>query len=257
MILGWSAGASLACAAVSAIDSLPAETRTRLSNTIRTLIAHGTFPFKLLNASSECHLTSCITEAAPIALGLPSPAKNWVPLLEQSIPEDLRWMAFVQWMTAYFDHGDLSTRDLDVLSYVLPGTSRVPSIFNMSKSDVESMVSAGKEAATDLPFLFLFAPQLQAAYRKTFYEPKTAKLLPHLRVTYVVGEQGPSWGPAALWLIQDHEKEQQSGRVTTKLVPGANHFVCCYLSPTSRADYLSSSFIGMILRKPSTFTWSA
>lgn len=134
-------------------------------------------------------------------------------MFEQSIPEELRMKAFIQWLTGYFEHGNLSDRDLNTLSYVLPSTIRAPSIFNMSKAELTAMLVDGEEAAPDYPLAFLFGSQIKAAYRKTFYEPKTADVLPHLRVTFFTGEYAPAWGPAALWAVQDEEKQSGCGRV--------------------------------------------
>ncbi|THH21276.1 hypothetical protein EW146_g257 [Bondarzewia mesenterica] len=203
-LLGWSVGAPFACAAIASVDTLPPDARARLGSRIRTLIAH---------------------EPAPMAFGLPTPEKNWAPVSDTSIPAELRLKVFAQWVSSYFDHGDLSKRDLDLLSYILPSTSHPPTIFNMSAAEIKDTVTDGEAASVDLPFLFYLQPQHKVNYRKAFFDPATAKLFPKMKISFLAGDQSPAWGLAGLWAVQDEAKELGNGRIHFKLIPGVNHFV--------------------------------
>ncbi|KAJ4478447.1 Alpha/Beta hydrolase protein [Lentinula aciculospora] len=204
VILGWSAGVSLSIAALSNVESLSKDVQDCLSAHLRAFIAQ---------------------EPAPLALGLPSPTKNWAPLRETSIPEGLRFKAFAHWITSYFDHGDISKQDFDSLSYVLASPLRPPSIYNMSTAETDEMLQLDQKSTTDLPFFINLANQLKAAYRKVFFDSATAELLPKMRITFVAGTMGPAFSPAGLWAVENDEKEAKTGRVNYKVVPGANHFV--------------------------------
>jgi hypothetical protein len=168
-----------------------------------------------------------LPEPAPIILGLPTPEQNWAPLIDTSIPEHLRLAAFGQWVTAYFDHGDLSKRDLSTISWVLPATDRIPTIFNIPSVKLKEMECYGAEAFTDLPFLFHFENQLKSSYRKTFYDPETIKLFPKMDITILSGDRTGGFGLAALWAVQDDEKVNGGEKhIAFKIINDANHFVC-------------------------------
>ena len=50
-----------------------------------------------------------------MCLGLPIPPKIWSPLIDNSLPEEARKPFYMSWITSYFDHGDLSKRDIDAI----------------------------------------------------------------------------------------------------------------------------------------------
>ncbi|KAG5651396.1 hypothetical protein H0H81_008778 [Sphagnurus paluster] len=204
ILLGWSLGAALALAAIAHSTTLPIEARGRLSKYIRSLVLY---------------------ESAPIVLGLPTPEQNWAPLVDTSIPEALRLPAFGQWCTAYFDHGDLTKRDLNSLSWVLGSKRRVPTIYNIPEAQLKEMECYGPEAISDLPFLFHFAKQLEASYRKAFYDPEILEAFPKMKLTYITGDKTGAFGIAGLWALQDDEKEAGGKRpVDYRIIPGINHF---------------------------------
>ncbi|KAK0460261.1 uncharacterized protein EV420DRAFT_1478776 [Desarmillaria tabescens] len=46
------------------------------------------------------------------------PEDNWIFLVDNKVPENLRLPTFGKWCTSYFDHTDIIGRDLDKLSWV-------------------------------------------------------------------------------------------------------------------------------------------
>jgi hypothetical protein len=162
-------------------------------------------------------------DPAPIIFGLPTPEMNWAPLVDTTIPENLRLPMFGQWVSGYFDNGDYSKRDLNTLAYVLPSTDKAPTIFS---HDLSRTATYGQEAALDLPLLFFFAEQLKATFRKAFGGPETVSLFPKLKTTFVCADRSPSFALSGLWAAQDDLKEEKLGNdVKYKIVQGANHFV--------------------------------
>ena len=135
---------------------------------------------------------------------------------------------FGQWVTAYFDHKDVEKRDLDTLSWVVPATDRAPTIFNIPPNDLEEMVTYGPDAISDLPFLFHFANQLKASYRKALYDSETFKVFPHLKITYLCANKTCAFAYAGIWALQDDEKASQGPRkFNYKWFNGGNHLVRC------------------------------
>ncbi|KAG5651399.1 hypothetical protein H0H81_008781 [Sphagnurus paluster] len=205
VLLGWSIGAALALAAIAHSTTLPVEVRDRLSKHIRSLVLY---------------------EAAPIVLGFPAPAQSgWAPLVNPSIPESLRLPSFAQWSTAYFDHGDLTKRDLDSLSWVVVSTLSPPTIYNIPETQLKEMQRYGPEAIGDRDFLFSFAKQFKASYRKAFYDPEILEAFPKMKLTYITGDKTCAFGLAGLWALQDDEKEAGGKKpVDYRVIPGVNHF---------------------------------
>ncbi|KAF5388382.1 hypothetical protein D9615_000797 [Tricholomella constricta] len=204
VFLAWSLGCTFAFATIASSLTLPAEVRDRLASRIRSLILY---------------------DPAPSILGLPNPEQNWAPLIDTTIPQELRLIAFGQWVTGYFEHGDLSKRDLSSLSWVIPSNNRVPTIYNISKDKLNEMGSFGLDAVPDLMLLINFVDQLKNAYRKTCYDAEIIKTFPAMKVTLLTSDTTPAFGPAGMWAMQDDEKENGGTRpVNYKIVSGINHF---------------------------------
>ncbi|KAK0224192.1 hypothetical protein IW262DRAFT_879465 [Armillaria fumosa] len=207
-LLGWSVGGGYVVAAIASIGTLPVDVQTRLGAYVRSMIVY---------------------EAAPIVLGLPTPSQNWAPLVDTTMPEDLRLPAFGQWCTGYFDHGNItlsSAHDLDSLSWILTAPEYVPTFYKIPVEELERIARYGSDAATDLPFLFFFADQLNAVYRKAFNDEGISAILPLLKRSFLCGDKTGAFGVSGLWAVQDDQVENGTGTtVDYKLVPGGNHFM--------------------------------
>ncbi|PPQ93339.1 hypothetical protein CVT25_014468 [Psilocybe cyanescens] len=204
VILGWSVGAGEANAVIAHADTLEAETRSILGAYVRGLILH---------------------EAAPLLYGLPMPEKNWAPFAVETIPPELRFPYFNQWVTAYFDHGDLSKRDLNSLEYVLPSSSRSGTIFRMSKVEQQEMIGSNDESAGDGPYIMGFTPQLNAVFRKALFDQSTKALFPKLKISCLAGEKSAAFGIAGVWSIEEEAtKLGVADSINFTIAPGFNHF---------------------------------
>ncbi len=185
-------------------------------------------------------------EPPSIALGLPAPTQNWTFLVDTTVPENLRLPAFGQWCTSYFDHANIVGRDLDKLSWVLASPSRTPTFFNGLPLSIQRY---GEEAATDLPFLFLFSKQILAAYRKALFDPR---VFPGMKRAFVCEDKTCALCIAALWAVQDDEKELRTAdakAVRYRIIPGANHFVCICASSQIRSLCCIYRCTGMIRKR--------
>lgn len=210
ILLGWSLGAAFALAAVSSSFTLPEDTRSHFTSQLRTVIAY---------------------DAAPSVLGLPSPEQNWAPLIDTTIPENLRLPAFGQWVTGYFDHGDFSKHDLSTVSWVLPATDQIPTVFNIPSDKLKEIQCYGTDSGlADLFLILQFADQLKSYYRKAFYDPETYQLFPRMNNVFLCGERSGSYGITGLWAAQDDNNENGGEMpITFKIMQGANHFVSGFI----------------------------
>ncbi|KAK7046737.1 Alpha/Beta hydrolase protein [Favolaschia claudopus] len=197
--LGWSAGNNLTCAAVANIDGLSAGAQARLRSHLRAHIMY---------------------EAPSIVIGLPLPPDNWFPHMDKSMPAEKHTPMFTNWITSYFDHGDLATKDLKVLNYHLPSPYRRPSVYSMTREEFDAIVDMGPEE-----FAPLFMSQAQAAanLNKACFSETIKSLVPALKTTFIAGERSASYAIAAMWSLES-ENEARGGELKTVLIPGANHF---------------------------------
>ncbi|KAK0499101.1 Alpha/Beta hydrolase protein [Armillaria luteobubalina] len=207
-LLGWSVGGAFPLAAVASSGTLPADVQARFSSYLRSLIVY---------------------ESAPLVLGLPTPTQNWVPLIDTTIPENLRLEAFGQWCTGYFDQGDItlsSPHNLDSLSWVISSPKRVPTFYSIPVEQHNTMTTYGNDASTDLPFLFFFSKQLNDVYSKAFNDKDITAKFPRMKKSFLCGDKTAAFGVAGLWAVQDDQKENGTDpNVKFKLIPGANHFL--------------------------------
>lgn len=158
-------------------------------------------------------------------MGTPLPPKAWTPLIDQTIPEGLRDPFFRQWITSYFEHGDLSTKDLDVISYVLPTTSRVPSIFSMSEEQQGKIMYSPPALTSDMLLMVHFSTATNASYKKAFFDKRVRQLLPALKVSMFMGDATCSFSIPAFWAAEDDDKAHGGNNADYKIVKDINHFV--------------------------------
>ncbi|KAH9918264.1 Alpha/Beta hydrolase protein [Fomitopsis serialis] len=199
-LLGWSAGNVSTLSAVAYVDRLPPAAQKRLASYMRALI---------------------LQEPPSLCLGMPLPPGTWSPQIDPSIPEKCHEPFFTQWITSYFDHGDLSTRDTNVLSYIVPSVSRRPTIYAMSPEDRQEFV----EEVPEGPAMFCTMAQALAMYRRACFDRDVRARLPELKVWSLTGDVTPSFSIASFWTIQDEDKERGGGFVNYKMIPGVNHFM--------------------------------
>ncbi|KAF5388381.1 hypothetical protein D9615_000796 [Tricholomella constricta] len=204
IFLGWSLGCTFTLATLANTLTLPLAVRNRLASRIRSVVLY---------------------DPAPSILGLPSPEENWAPLVDTTIPEDLRLQAFGHWVTSYFDHGDLSKRDPALLSWIIPSVNRVPTIYSMPEAKLKEMTLFGPDALPDLLMLINFESQIRAAYRKACYNSTVLDAFPNVTYTVLTSNTTAAFGPSGMWAMQDDEKQFGGKRpVIYKLIPNINHF---------------------------------
>ncbi|KZT64253.1 hypothetical protein DAEQUDRAFT_718308 [Daedalea quercina L-15889] len=208
-LLGWSAGCGYVTRAVSNIHSYPSEMQARLAQYIRALI---------------------IEDPPSAALGYVDPPGTW-SFDAFRVPQEAQNYFFLQSLTAYYDHGDLSTRDKSVIEYITPSFSRAPTIFNMSAEERATMMET--TLATDLPVLFGMVPSSQRAFHKACFDSRITALLPHMKVWHLGCDAAASYGIAAYFDILADDEAHGGGLINFRNIQGANHFVSSLRRPTS------------------------
>ncbi|GJE99278.1 alpha/beta hydrolase [Phanerochaete sordida] len=203
-IIGWSLGVSFANAAVVNTDALSEAAQARFARYMRSLI---------------------YLDGVQTALGIPNAAKFWTPVIDESIPMHLRVPFFANWISAYFAHGDVSTRDPDAVEYVVPSPARAPSIYNMSDAQREVIIRAESAWTSEFPFMVLFERQFYAAYQRAAFDKTVRDRLPKMKVLALVGGSSASFAFTALFKMQEEDHARGGGNINFHILKGGNHFM--------------------------------
>ncbi|KAI0644096.1 hypothetical protein C8Q79DRAFT_913914 [Trametes meyenii] len=218
-LLGWSFGNAFSLTTLSNVHHYPPDLQYLLHTRLRSLIMH---------------------EAVPLALGTPLPPQAWWPQLDSSIPAALQGPASVQWLTSYFQHGNLSTRDPSILSYIVPDIARPPSVFNMTKAQVAQMTNLGPIAGSDGLLIVNCASLLEASYRKALFDRTVRAALPRMKVSLLVGDVSLAFSLVGLWTVQEDDEAAGGAFVRSRLVHGINHFAAWDEPEQTMSLYLES-----------------
>jgi hypothetical protein len=159
------------------------------------------------------------------------PPRDYIPLWDNDLPPEARGPAFAKWVSGYYIHGDLSTRDLDQLNYRRVDPSRKPSTDNMTTEELFSMTdfSAGTKGETIIcepPFV---KPLTQMRH-KALFNLETRNAWGNPKMWHLYGLSS-TWNVLlSVWIL---EKEDEAFRkaynvgpyINFKPIEGANHFV--------------------------------
>ncbi|KAI0666397.1 hypothetical protein C8Q78DRAFT_984275 [Trametes maxima] len=204
VLIGWSLGCAFVFSALANVDALPGAVKSRLTAYLRAFIMY---------------------EPPTVALGSPRPPQLWSPLIDTTLPEKARVAATTPFLTGYFDHGNLSTRDVEVLSYYVPSLSRVPTIYNLSDEERARAVWEDPSDKSDMLFMFFCEPQIRAAYKKACFDPSVRAQFPRLKFTNIMGTRTSPHGIPAFWSMEDDNEQHGGECVAFKVIPGGNHFM--------------------------------
>ena len=141
------------------------------------------------------------------------------------MPVEARTPFFSHWITSYFTHGDLSTRDPKAISYVVPTPSRAPTIYSMSDAELARALYEPSAFGSDLAFMLFSGPQIAATYHKAVFDKAARALVPRMRVVVFSGDQTASFSIPSQWAVEDDDKAAGGGFVAVKWIPGFNHLV--------------------------------
>ncbi|KAI0027330.1 Alpha/Beta hydrolase protein [Vararia minispora EC-137] len=199
VLVGWSFGNAVTLSAVANIHAVPAGTRARLAARLRALILQEPPP----NLDSERH------------------AQQWMPLSSPEFPDEAKMPLFAQWISAYFDHPNLSARTLE---FLVPSPRTPPSIWNDPDGFADA-IDAGAAPLADIVVAAGMPEHLARACDAALFDPAVRAALPHMRVSHFVGARAPAFLVHYFWVVKDKAARFGGTPVEFRLVEGANHFV--------------------------------
>lgn len=164
-----------------------------------------------------------ISENPSSTLGYAFPPEVWFPQIDTSIPMHLRLPFFVNWITSYWDHDDIDSRDLKNLSIIVPSPNLRPSIYNMSAEQRKLIID--DSVLVDQLYFAHCSPQARADFQKACYDPTIKALLPNMKIVWVSGDKTTASIITTYYSLLEEEEKRGGGTIDFKTIPGGNHFV--------------------------------
>ena len=161
-------------------------------------------------------------DAPTQAIGYPIPSSVYLHL--KDIPEEARGFAFAKWVSSYYKHGDLSSRDFSQLNQREGDPSKKPTTDTIPLEELLTMIDFGPSANCETTLID--SQQFLSIYIK-----QTTKALFDPQIREEWGEH-PVWCvycEASIWNVHytawKLEEKVEASEINFKVIPGANHFV--------------------------------
>ena len=206
--------------AIAHVDTLPSGVRTSLASYMRSMIVQGAFYLPRFKP----HRDDICLDSHRVMFGGSMEPKHYTPLIDDQIPPDDRLEKFSVWVSSYFQHGDLSTRSLDVLNWVEPSTIHPATVNNMTTDEKKEIICISREPEYEVPYMVASQEQFADAYRKAFFGDSARTLFPGFKASFLAGELSPAFAMSSYWMLENDIKE--TGKpFNLRFIPASNHFV--------------------------------
>jgi hypothetical protein len=162
------------------------------------------------------------------ALGFPIPSGGYTPLTDPDIPKDALGPAFAKWVSSYYKHGDLSSRDFSQLKLRDGDTSKQPTTDTIPLEELLTITDfrPGAKCETFLIDSGHFFSAVIKQTMKALFDPQIREDWGGHPVWFVYCEASPWNVHYGAWNL---EKKDKASEINFKSVPGANHFVRRFL----------------------------
>ncbi|KAG6889207.1 hypothetical protein C0995_002667 [Termitomyces sp. Mi166 len=166
--------------------------------------------------------TFVLLETGTSLLGIANPLSGYSPLFDDKLSPRQKALEFSEWVSAYYQHGDLSLRDISELQLSQGGhlLSKQPTTQTMTPAELESTASLTADLKYDT---LLIAPDFRPVL-----EAQTNALLFNSQVQQAWGKPDVwcLYGEASVWpcIYGSWYLEQRSNEIFFKILNGANHF---------------------------------
>ncbi|KAJ7124504.1 Alpha/Beta hydrolase protein [Mycena epipterygia] len=202
-LVGWSLGTVFLLSLVASIGTLPTASKDRLAGFVRTVV---------------------MLQPPSLALGLPDPPGKFTPHTDPDIASDARGPAFAKWVSSYFIHGDLSTRNVEQLTYDNKDPLKQATVETIEPSVLFSIAGFAPAEKCDNtlvlpPFEGLVAKQTN----KALFDPAVRSAWSNTKFWHLYGNAEPWNVIYAAWFLEG--KSTPELPINVKLIEGCNHFV--------------------------------
>ena len=146
----------------------------------------------------------------------------YLPL--KDVPKEARASAFAKWVSSYYKHGDLGSRDFTQLEQRVGDTSKKPTTETIPLEELITIIDSGAGAKCDTFIIesLHFLPVFNKQTTKALFDPKIREDWGERPVWCVCCEASIWDVHYAAWNLEEKDKISE---INFKSVPGANHFV--------------------------------
>ena len=149
---------------------------------------------------------------------------------DHDIPEEARPSAFAKWVSSYYKHGDFSSGDFSQLKqrHGESDTSKKPTTDTIPLEELLTIADFGPAAKCEAfliesqQFISVFINQTT----KALFDPQIREHWGEHPVWFVYCEASVWNVQYAAWILKKMDKASE---IKYKPIPGANHFVRCFL----------------------------
>ncbi|KAJ7342600.1 Alpha/Beta hydrolase protein [Mycena albidolilacea] len=221
-LVGWSMGNLFLLALIACIQTLPTATRDRLSLFVNNAI---------------------ILQSPSLALGLPSPPGRLIPHTDPDIAPEARGPAFAKWVSSYFLHGDLSTHNIDHLTYNDTDPAKPSTIETLKPEELLAMTDfAPAEKYDNIVGLPPFAGAVFKQTNKALFNPTVRDAWSSTRFWSLYGTAEPWNVIYGSWFLEDQSHAiDPKLEIISKVIEGGNHFLV-WEHPEKAIDELKKCF---------------
>ncbi|KAH7928839.1 hypothetical protein BV22DRAFT_1044343 [Leucogyrophana mollusca] len=216
VLVGWSLGAVHAHAMFAYLDALPEEEAAELAHYLHTVVLH---------------------DHSAVAMGFQNPPAYDISLWYNP-DEEKRFKLFNDWVTGYYEHGNVlsknTTRPESVLEFNTPTSKKAASLQDVPFEELSELMVIDTFAGSDMSMLFIGEEVRKTLTRRAIFDTKMAeKYLPALKVVYVCGGETAGIFFYAMWELEravDNpqvnfgDRAKKAREVEFRYLPKGNHF---------------------------------
>ncbi|KAI6018352.1 hypothetical protein EDC04DRAFT_3118620 [Pisolithus marmoratus] len=167
ILIGWSLSAVYLNAALVSLDALTAEELRDLESYLHAVVYYDT---------------------GLVAMGLPSPRPYQSFLFAPTVEE--RWEIFKQWISSFFAHPNVYSRDSSDLELIHPRQDKPGSLHSLTEEEIAEMTEPQMYATHDAATLGIKPEVFAALARRALFDKQYAsQYLPGLKVRFVCGTE--------------------------------------------------------------------
>ncbi|KAJ6615456.1 Alpha/Beta hydrolase protein [Mycena sp. CBHHK59/15] len=203
-LIGWSLGTIFLLSLIASIETLPVETKERLSSFVHSVV---------------------LLQPPALALGLPTPEGWLMPHTDPDIAPEARGPAFAKWVSSYFIHGDLSTHSLDHLTYTNTNPFKSPTTDSLKPEEFFAIADfAPAEKYDSIVGLPPFEALVYSQMTKALFDSGVRAAWSGARFWNIYGNAEPRDVIYASWFLEDRSRGADALEMSFKVLDGGNHF---------------------------------
>ena len=134
------------------------------------------------------------------------------------------WTRFAHWVSSYYSHGDLSTRNVDNLEFEVPNINKESIAASLPPEELSALTDHEAASRSEIYF-FKSQNVLFNQTHKVLCDPETRLLWPKLDFWLLYCDSSPGLAIHSAWEIEKLVKANESLPVQVLAVEDAHHLV--------------------------------